>query len=40
MYHCAVAPFTGAWIEIIRTALERGRPLVAPFTGAWIEIGG
>ena len=33
-----VAPYTGAWIEII---LENGnfakRP-VAPYTGAWIEI--
>ena len=34
-----VAPFTGAWIEIIRYCelsdiVER----VAPFTGAWIEI--
>ena len=34
----AVAPFTGAWIEI--TVPGEGRPAltVAPFTGAWIEI--
>jgi len=33
-----VAPFTGAWIEIL---FVRGKFLfryVAPFTGAWIEI--
>ena len=35
----AVAPFTGAWIEIRWS--PRPSPLwcVAPFTGAWIEIG-
>ena len=33
-----VAPFTGAWIEIVvRLAWSRQR-VVAPFTGAWIEI--
>ena len=35
----AVAPFTGAWIEmpeIMEAALRIYR--VAPFTGAWIEI--
>ena len=34
-----VAPFTGAWIEIITTS--DGDQLiqdVAPFTGAWIEM--
>ena len=34
----AVAPFTGAWIEIqvwVNPTLEER---VAPFTGAWIEI--
>ena len=33
-----VAPFAGAWIEILRQ--EDVRPLtdVAPFAGAWIEI--
>ena len=33
-----VAPFTGAWIEILYDTwitLDEG---VAPFTGAWIEI--
>ena len=35
----AVAPFTGAWIEI--TAADEHQDQedeVAPFTGAWIEI--
>ena len=37
--HGAVAPFTGAWIEIAGLNF-RSRDLsnVAPFTGAWIEI--
>ena len=34
-----VAPFTGAWIEIIGVPCLYLRRLVAPFTGAWIEIG-
>ena len=38
MYHCAVAPFTGAWIEIPRGPCWPCRLGVAPFTGAWIEI--
>ena len=34
-----VAPFTGAWIEIvIPNGAVSGRATVAPFTGAWIEI--
>ena len=34
-----VAPFTGAWIEIITDYLYIINYLkVAPFTGAWIEI--
>ena len=34
----AVAPFAGAWIEIIHM-LDDGKPVkVAPFAGAWIEI--
>ena len=33
-----VAPFTGAWIEIILSSLEERLNKVAPFTGAWIEI--
>ena len=35
----AVAPFTGAWIEIIVIAnVAIAITAVAPFTGAWIEI--
>ena len=34
----AVAPFTGAWIEIGRGHPHRVPGRVAPFTGAWIEI--
>ena len=34
----AVAPFTGAWIEIYDDGGARVTGLVAPFTGAWIEI--
>ena len=34
----AVAPFTGAWIEIATTEITGYQPTVAPFTGAWIEI--
>ena len=33
-----VAPFTGAWIEIVQYPLSYGEDRVAPFTGAWIEI--
>ena len=33
-----VAPFTGAWIEILRTSGTFESGVVAPFTGAWIEI--
>ena len=33
-----VAPFTGAWIEMIITNAASGLKSVAPFTGAWIEI--
>ncbi len=33
-----VAPFTGAWIEILLRADHRVERKVAPFTGAWIEI--
>ena len=33
-----VAPFTGAWIEILATDLQAEVESVAPFTGAWIEI--
>ena len=33
-----VAPFTGAWIEILHHSASRSDDTVAPFTGAWIEI--
>ena len=36
----SVAPFTGAWIEIICDDLTDYVISVAPFTGAWIEIRG
>ena len=34
----AVAPFTGAWIEISNPGDMAKGGNVAPFTGAWIEI--
>ena len=34
----AVAPFTGAWIEIKAATVTTVCQGVAPFTGAWIEI--
>ena len=34
----AVAPFVGAWIEIILNEDETAILTVAPFVGAWIEI--
>ena len=33
-----VAPFTGAWIEILDELKRIQQRIVAPFTGAWIEI--
>ena len=37
--HCPmVAPFMGAWIEILDRCMELFSPSVAPFMGAWIEI--
>ena len=33
-----VAPFTGAWIEILKAVIHHIPRVVAPFTGAWIEI--
>ena len=33
-----VAPFAGAWIEIISALTDAGMLVVAPFAGAWIEI--
>ena len=34
-----VAPFAGAWIEIIQPGTNWKARQVAPFAGAWIEIG-
>ena len=36
-YLRTVAPFTGAWIETVRSLLKVHSSGVAPFTGAWIE---
>ena len=33
-----VAPFTGAWIEMLIYKTDKTTRHVAPFTGAWIEI--
>ena len=33
-----VAPFTGAWIEMMDDLAKNTIDAVAPFTGAWIEI--
>ena len=33
-----VAPFVGAWIEIVKGIVIDDRYKVAPFVGAWIEI--
>ena len=33
-----VAPFAGAWIEIILSRDLAGLSFVAPFAGAWIEM--
>ena len=33
-----VAPFTGAWIEMLAWSYQNADWSVAPFTGAWIEI--
>ena len=33
-----VAPFVGAWIEIIEITTFEDACVVAPFVGAWIEI--
>ena len=37
-YLTAVAPYTGAWIEIIHFKSNGRQYKVAPYTGAWIEI--
>ena len=34
----SVAPFAGAWIEIMGTMPGMSPRQVAPFAGAWIEI--
>ena len=34
-----VAPFVGAWIEIVLSSEYRRNGDVAPFVGAWIEMG-
>ena len=34
----AVAPFAGAWIEILEDIFSVWSHIVAPFAGAWIEI--
>ena len=34
----AVAPYTGAWIEIIHKSSVFAPCAVAPYTGAWIEM--
>ena len=33
-----VAPYTGAWIEIVPSGPIQLSAFVAPYTGAWIEI--
>ena len=33
-----VAPYMGAWIEIVSNGIIRHVPIVAPYMGAWIEI--
>ena len=33
-----VAPFAGAWIEILSSYKKKPWSSVAPFAGAWIEI--
>ena len=39
IYHNPVAPFAGAWIEILSgISWDCGAWQVAPFAGAWIEI--
>ena len=35
---CMVAPFAGAWIEILGRKAAATLSEVAPFAGAWIEI--
>ena len=35
--HC-VAPYAGAWIEILNANKYAWELIVAPYAGAWIEI--
>ncbi|MNY61935.1 hypothetical protein D3C86_1986840 [compost metagenome] len=35
-----VAPYAGAWIEIIHPGLHGLCVIVAPYAGAWIEMAG
>ena len=37
-YFLSVAPFEGAWIEIVIVLVGKIADKVAPFAGAWIEI--
>ena len=37
-YHLEVAPYAGAWIEIMHQLTDRASEKVAPYAGAWIEI--
>ena len=34
-----VAPYAGAWIEIMYNRIGRAYMQVAPYAGAWIEMG-
>ena len=34
----AVAPFAGAWIEMLSKTYDKAADSVAPFAGAWIEM--
>lgn len=36
MINCRVAPFVGAWIEIIMRGGITNAKIVAPFVGTWI----
>ncbi|SPF49125.1 conserved hypothetical protein [Candidatus Desulfosporosinus infrequens] len=38
MLHYNVAPYAGAWIEMIISILSNQTKHVAPYAGAWIEI--
>ena len=37
-YETTVAPFAGAWIEMLLNKALKSALGVAPFAGAWIEI--